>query len=1025
MRFLHIAVILGVATALATSGCRKHRHHHGGGGSSDDTAPAAVNDLSVAAAASNSLTLTWTARGDDGDEGQAAAYDLRYSLSPIIDEAGFASATAAPGVPAPLVAGSPSTFTVHGLLPRTTYWFALKSVDDAGNASPRSNCAKGTTLMPVDNTPPASVTDLAVVAFSSVDVQLRWTAPGDDGTTGTACQYDVRYSTAPIVTDSDFASAMQAPNPPLPSPPGEIDQMLVSGLTPGLTYWFALRSADDLWNWSGLSNVVSATTTPLDVTPPEAIADLSAGTPTFDSLTLAWTAPGDDGATGTAVSYDVRFSTNPIVTDADFDLAASAGVPPAPLAAGTVQGMVVTGLNASTTYWFAIKTSDEVPNVSALSNIATASTAPPPDTTPPADITDLAVTGWTDTSLTLSWTAPGDDGLVGTAAVYDIHCAQTPITTLAEFDAAFHLNGEPAPLAAGSTQTFIVTGLPPGTTWYFAIRTSDEIPNVSGLSNSASGTTSAFPVILSNPEEEPNNSTDTATPLGPDLAGNGTLPTFSDIDYWSFTANAGDLIRVELSGTRMSQAAWNDSDSIPLLRIVDPDGIDMMRHDRTLWMSGSHDLDVPLFRIPQAGTWFLRLQPSEANNDGRTYAVRVVFLPPNLTFEAEAPGTTGDNDSRATAEAVTTPATIYGWHANGESDYFKFDAVADSLLSFEITAYRNGAYDGEADYTNPRLWLYSPDGKKVEKISASIFEDVEFTYRVKTAGTWTIRVVEDGGCDGSGPYFLTINSVPVPGRQEVSPNGTPATADGIAYGDFITGSAGTFDTDWFSFNGAAGDMVRIKLYDRENDEDSSRNFTIELYASDGATLLPAAAPADILHTFRAILRESGTHYIRVSASGFASRYGIELLRHMSAAWEVEPNDDAGTARSFDAGRRGAGTISPGGDADVFQFSATERELASFAIYARRAAVPPGSDGDGQRSDYGSTLAPRLTIRDSGGNIVGTAVRTLSHVSAESITRPLPTFELVMVAPATGIYTITVEDQSGAGSATSSYILERR
>ena len=53
------------------------------------------------------------------------------------------------------------------------------------------------------------------------------------------------------------------------------------------------------------------------------------------------------------------------------------------------------------------------------------------------------------------------------------------------------------------------------------------------------------------------------------------------------------------------------------------------------------------------------------------------------------------------------------------------------------------------------------------------------------------------------------------------------------------------------------------------------------------------------------------------------------------------------------------------------------------------------------------------------------MRTLSHVSAESITRPLPTFELVMVAPATGIYTITVEDQSGAGSATSSYILERR
>ena len=43
---------------------------------------------------------------------------------------------------------------------------------------------------------------------------------------------------------------------------------------------------------------------------------------------------------------------------------------PTPAAAGTSQNMTVSGLTASTTYYFAMKTSDEVPNTSALSNVA-------------------------------------------------------------------------------------------------------------------------------------------------------------------------------------------------------------------------------------------------------------------------------------------------------------------------------------------------------------------------------------------------------------------------------------------------------------------------------------------------------------------------------------------------------------------------------------------------------------------------------------------------------------------------------
>ena len=48
-----------------------------------------------------------------------------------------------------------------------------------------------------------------------------------------------------------------------------------------------------------------------DTTPPATVADLTPSNVTTTSVTLTWTAPGDDGLTGTAASYDIRYSTVP------------------------------------------------------------------------------------------------------------------------------------------------------------------------------------------------------------------------------------------------------------------------------------------------------------------------------------------------------------------------------------------------------------------------------------------------------------------------------------------------------------------------------------------------------------------------------------------------------------------------------------------------------------------------------------------------------------------------------------------
>jgi hypothetical protein len=102
---------------------------------------------------------------------------------------------------------------------------------------------------------------------------LTWTAPGDDGDVGTAAQYDLRYSTSPI-TPANWDSATPVTGEPTPAAAGATESFTVLGLQPNTMYYFAIKTADEVFNWSDLSNVPSITTS--DEAAPAAIADLSA-----------------------------------------------------------------------------------------------------------------------------------------------------------------------------------------------------------------------------------------------------------------------------------------------------------------------------------------------------------------------------------------------------------------------------------------------------------------------------------------------------------------------------------------------------------------------------------------------------------------------------------------------------------------------------------------------------------------------------------------------------------------------------
>ncbi|MBI4676746.1 MAG: hypothetical protein HY748_04115 [Elusimicrobia bacterium] len=105
-----------------------------------DLLPDTVMNLHATATMEGEVLLSWTAPGEDGGTGQAASYELRYSTMPITNISEYLEASTVT-TPSPGPAGSTETLRIAGLAGNTSFYFALRAFDSAGNPSALSNTA--------------------------------------------------------------------------------------------------------------------------------------------------------------------------------------------------------------------------------------------------------------------------------------------------------------------------------------------------------------------------------------------------------------------------------------------------------------------------------------------------------------------------------------------------------------------------------------------------------------------------------------------------------------------------------------------------------------------------------------------------------------------------------------------------------------------------------------------------------------------------------------------------------------------
>lgn len=126
-----------VVLLLAVWSCSKNSA--GGDDVDDGNTPYFISDFMVDSVTDSSVLLTWTATGDDSNQGTASTYDIRYWHT-WLAPANWDSAIQLTGEPHPKVAGSKESLWVHDLKKDTTYYFGMIVADEAGNDAGSNGC---------------------------------------------------------------------------------------------------------------------------------------------------------------------------------------------------------------------------------------------------------------------------------------------------------------------------------------------------------------------------------------------------------------------------------------------------------------------------------------------------------------------------------------------------------------------------------------------------------------------------------------------------------------------------------------------------------------------------------------------------------------------------------------------------------------------------------------------------------------------------------------------------------------------
>ncbi|WP_428655570.1 fibronectin type III domain-containing protein [Runella sp.] len=377
--------------------------------------PSPPSNLSAVAIGSNQINLNWSDNSNN---------ETGFELERSTDGVNFGKIQD--------IAANATSFSNTGLNPSIKYWYRVRAKNGAGNSG-YSNVADATTQAP-PVTIPRLPTALTAAASSSSQINLSWT-----DNSGDEAGFELERSTDGVnfgKIQDIAANATSFSN---------------TGLNASTKYYYRIRAVNSAGP-SPYSNIADATTQAPPIVIPQAPGSLSASAASSNQINLVWS-DNSNNETG----FELERSTDGINFGKIQDVAANT----------TTFSNI--GLNASTKYYYRIRSKNTAGN-SAYSNTADATTQAPPVTIPQPP-TLLAATAISAGQINLSWSDNAND-----ETGFELERSVDGINFTKIID------------LGANTTSYSNTGLSSSTKYYYHVRAKNSAGN-SAYSNIADATT--------------------------------------------------------------------------------------------------------------------------------------------------------------------------------------------------------------------------------------------------------------------------------------------------------------------------------------------------------------------------------------------------------------------------------------------------------------------------------------------------------------------------------------------------------
>lgn len=178
----------------------------------------------------------------------------------------------------------------------------------------------------------------------------------------------------------------------------------------------------------------------------------------------------------------------------------------------------------------------------------------------------------------------------------------------------------------------------------------------------------------------------------------------------------------------------------------------------------------------------------------------------------------GDSDSPTDATPIDVNETVSGTLVSDESDWYAFEAEAGEAILPTLNLV------GPLESRAIQLSIVGPDGTPVGASPADLIHGDDYE-----AGTeWPAQGRQARGAataEASGTYYVRVfagktNAQLEPGAYNLTvetreldpfdPNQRRETATSVETGERVTGTAGAYDEDWFSFRADAGERITVE-----------------------------------------------------------------------------------------------------------------------------------------------------------------------------------------------------------------------